>query len=117
MVRTMKRKMIAVCCAILLLSAMPGFATRTAVVPAYAYVSMEKSSIRAYQDFLNEQNRAAAKKLVHAEKVFQSPKDMKVEIVKIDQNIAKVKMSRLDSNAKPVTFFFWTIIDQLKMLP
>lgn len=109
--------MIVVYCAVLLFSAMPGFATQTAVVPAYAYVSMKKSSIRAYQDFLSDQNHLAARKLVHTEKVFRSPKDMKVEIVKVDRNIAKVKMSRLDNNAKPVSFFFWTIVDQLKILP
>ncbi len=113
----MKGKIIAVCLIVLSFSAQFSFATEAAVVPAYAYVSMQKSSIQAYNAYINNQNRVAARKLLQSDKVFLSPKDIRVEIVKVDRNLAKVKMSRLDENAKPVTLFFWTIADQLKSFP
>ena len=35
----------------------------------------------------------------------------------VDESIAKVKLSRLDENAQPVTLYFWTLAEQLKILP
>jgi hypothetical protein len=99
------------------LIAMPADATQTAVIPAYACVSAFQSSMREYHAFLDKQNNAAAKKLLKSKKIFLSPRDVKVEVVTVDENIAKVKLSRLDENAEPVTLYFWTLAQQLKMLP
>jgi hypothetical protein len=112
----MKAKMVTLGCMLMLFSSLPAVAAQMAVVPAYAWVSLNKSSMQAYQDYLDDQNRMAARNLSRAEKIFRSPKDLKVEVVKIDKKIAKVKMSRLDEQAKPVTVFFWTIRDQLILL-
>ena len=73
--------------------------------------------MREYHAFLDKQNNAAAKKLLKSKKIFLSPRDVKVEVVRVDENIAKVKLSRLDENAEPVTLYFWTLAQQLKMLP
>ena len=112
----MSGRMVALGCILLFFAALPLPAAQMAVVPAYAWVSMNRSSMQAYQDCLDDQNRVAARDLSRTEKVFRSPKDLKVEIVEIEKKIAKVKMSRLDQNAKPVTVFFWTIRDQLIFL-
>ena len=103
--------------AALILTAMPVYANQVAVIPAYSLVSAFQSSMKEYQNFINSQNRAAARKLLNSEKVFISPRDVRVEVVKVDQSIAKVKLSRLDDNAQPVTLYFWTLSEQLKMLP
>ena len=103
--------------ATLILSVMPVFANQAAVIPAYSFVSAFQSSIKEYQNFINSQNRAAARKLLNSEKVFFSPRDVRVEVVAFDENIAKVKLSILDENAQPVTLYFWTLAEQLKILP
>jgi hypothetical protein len=103
--------------AILICAAMPVYANQAAVIPAYSFVSAFQPSMKEYQHFINNQNRAAARKLLYSEKVFLSPRDIRVEVVAIDENIAKVKLSRLDDNAQPVTLYFWTLAEQLKILP
>jgi hypothetical protein len=103
--------------AALILTAMPVYANQAAVIPAYSLVSAFQSSMKEYQNFINSQNRAAARKLINSEKVFLSPRDVRVEVVTVDESIAKVKLSRLDDNAQPVTLYFWTLAEQLKMLP
>jgi hypothetical protein len=103
--------------AALMLTAMPVYANQAAVIPAYSLVSAFQSSMKEYQTFINSQNHAAARKLLNSEKVFLSPRDVRVEVVKVDESIAKVKLSRLDDNAQPVTLYFWTLAEQLKMLP
>ena len=108
---------IAVLLLVIIGAAMPVFATQTAVIPAYAFVSLFQSSMREYQTFIDNHNRAAARKLLRSEKVFLSPRDVKVEVVTFDDIIAKVKVDRLDENAKPVTLYFWTLAEQLKWLP
>ncbi|WP_155316939.1 hypothetical protein [Desulfosarcina alkanivorans] len=99
------------------MAAMPAAATQTAVIPAYACVSASPSSMKAYQRFIDSQNNAAAKKLLRSRKIFLSPRDIKVEVVAVDDNIAKVRLSRLDENARPVTLYFWTPAEQLKLIP
>ena len=101
----------------LMLTAMPVYANQAAVIPAYSLVSAFPSSMKEYQAFINSQNRAAARKLLNSEKVFLSARDVRVEVVTVDKSIAKVKLSRLDDNAQPVTLYFWTLAEQLKMLP
>ena len=103
--------------AALLLAAMPTVASQEAVIPAYSFVSAFQSSMEQYRNFINNQNRAAARKLLNSEKVFLSPRDVRVEVVTVDESIAKVKLSRLDENAQPVTLYFWTLAEQLKILP
>lgn len=98
-------------------AAMPVHATQAAVIPAYACVSAFQSSMMEYRNFIDNQNNAAAKKLLHSEKIFLSPRDVRVEVVTIDKNIVKVKLRRLNENAEPVTLYFWTLAEQLKMLP
>ena len=102
--------------AALTLTAMPVYA-KQAVIPAYSLVSAFQSSMKEYQNFINSQNRAAARKLINSEKVFLSPRDVRVEVVTVYESIAKVKLSRLDDNAQPVTLYFWTLAEQLRMLP
>jgi hypothetical protein len=101
----------------LILFVMPAGANQAAVIPAYSLVSAFQSSIREYQTFINCQNRVAARKLLNSEKVFFSPRDVRVEVVTVDKSIAKVKLRRLNENAQPITLYFWTLADQLKMLP
>ena len=108
---------IAVFILVIIGAAMPVGATQTAVIPAYAFVSLFQSSIREYQTLMDNHNRAAARKLLRSEKVFLSPKDVKVEVVTVDDTIAKVKVDRLDENAKPITLYFWTLAEQLQWLP
>jgi hypothetical protein len=103
--------------AALLLTTIPVCANQAAVIPAYSLVSAFQSSMEAYQSFITSQNRAAARKLLNSEKVFLSPRDVRVEVVTVDESIAKVKLRRLDDNAQPVTLYFWTLAEQLKMLP
>jgi hypothetical protein len=93
------------------------YATQAAVIPAYSFVSAFQSSMKEYQAFIDNQNRAAARKLLNSEEVFLSPRDVKVEVVKFDKSIVKVKLSRLDEKAKPITLYFWTLTEQLKILP
>ena len=103
--------------AALIHSAMPADANQAAVIPAYSLVSAFHSSMKEYRNFINDQNRAAARKLLNSEKVFLSPRDIRVEVVMVDESIVKVKLSRLDENAQPVTLYFWTLAEQLKILP
>ncbi len=99
------------------LTVMPAGATQSAVIPAYSLVSAFQSSMQAYQNFIRIQNRVAARKLINSQKIFLSPRDIRVEVVTVDESIAKVKLSRLNDNAQPVTLYFWTLANQLKMLP
>lgn len=103
--------------AALIVAAVPAFANQAAVIPAYSFVSAFQSSMKQYQHYINDQNRAAARKLLNSEKIFLSPRDVRVEVVAVDESIAKVKLSRLDENAQPVTLYFWTLVEQLKILP
>ncbi|WP_372677550.1 hypothetical protein [Desulfosarcina sp.] len=103
--------------AALILAAMPTYASQAAVIPAYSFVSAFQSSMKQYRNYIDSQNRAAARKLLDSEKVFLSPRDVRVEVVTVDESIAKVKLSRLDENAKPITLYFWTLAEQLKILP
>lgn len=98
-------------------SVMPVYASQAAIVPAYAFVSISQSSIKEYLTLIGSQKRAAARALIASEKVFLTPRDIKVEVVTFDQSIAKVKLSRLNENAEPITLYFWTLADQLKFLP
>lgn len=95
----------------------PVHANRAAIIPAYALVSESATSIRRYQHFMDAQNRVAAKKLLATEAVFLSPRDVKVEIVTVDAKLVKVKLRRLDNNARPITLYFWALADQLKFIP
>ena len=95
----------------------PVYADQEAIIPTYAYVSAFKSSMAEYKSLIDKQNRAAAKKLLNSKKVFLSPKDIKVEVVSSNNNIAKVRLDHLNQNAEPVTLYFWTLADQLKFLP
>ena len=113
----MKVKVVFFVFAALILTAMPVYANQAAVIPAYSLVSAFQSSMKEYQTLINSQNRAAARKLLNSEKVFLSPRDVRVEVVTVEESIAKVKLSRLNHNAKPVTLYFWTLAEQLKMLP
>ena len=103
--------------ATLMLTAMPVYANQAAVIPAYSLVSAFQASMKEYQNFINSQNRAAARKLLNSDKVFLSPRDVRVEVVEVDESIAKVKLSRLNDNAQPIILYFWTLAEQLKMLP
>ena len=100
-----------------MLAVLPAYANRTAIIPAYAFVSSMRSSMRDYQEFVENQNRAGARKLLRSEKVFIAPKDVRVEVVTIEEKIAKVKLCRLNEKAEPVTMYFWTLADQLKWWP
>jgi hypothetical protein len=101
----------------MLLTWMPAHGAQHAIVPAYAYVSTFQSSIMEYKDLIEKQNRSAARKLLKSRKVFIAPKDMKVEVVTSDNNIAKIKLNQLNHNAEPVSLYFWTLAEQLKFLP
>ena len=101
----------------LIFSTMPVYASRLAVIPAYAFVSAYHSSMLAYQHFMEGQNRAAAKQLLNSEKIFRAPRDVRVEVVAFEEKLVKVKLNRLNENAEPVTLYFWTLAEQLKMLP
>jgi hypothetical protein len=101
----------------MILSTVSVYANQAAVIPAYSFVSAFKSSMQEYQDLMDKQNRAAARKLLNSEKVFLSPRDVRVEIVMVEKDIAQVKMDRLDENAKLITLYFWTLSNQLKFLP
>lgn len=103
--------------AALVVTAMPVYSNQAAVIPAYSFVSTFQSSMKQYQNYINDQNRAAARAMLNSEKIFLSPRDVRVEVVTIDESIAKVKLSRLDENAQPVTLYFWTLAEQLKILP
>lgn len=103
--------------AALIFATVPIDANQAAVIPAYSLVSAFQSSMREYQTFINCQNRAAAKRLLHSDKVFLSPRDVRVEVVTVEKSIAKVRLRRLDDNAQPITLYFWTLAEQLKMLP
>lgn len=103
--------------ATVVLAAMPAMASQNAIIPAYAYVSEWSSSMREYKDFIDKQNRAAARKLIDSKKVFLSPKDIRVEVVTLDEKIAKVKLNRLNEKAEPVALYFWTLAEQLRFLP
>lgn len=103
--------------AALVITDVPAYATQNAIIPAYAYVSQFHSSMKEYKELIDKQNRAAARKLLKTEKVFLSPKDIRVEVVTFDENIVKVKLCRLNEKAEPVTLYFWTLADQLKLLP
>lgn len=96
---------------------LPAGANQAAIIPAYALVSAHQSSMKEYHHLIGAKKRAAARKLIASEKVFLSPRDVKVEVVTFDQSIAKVKLSRLDKNAEPITLYFWTLADQLKLIP
>jgi len=101
----------------MIVSVMPIYASQAAIVPAYAFVSVSQSSMKEYHALIGSHNRVAARKLIDSEKVFLTPRDIKVEVVTFDQSIAKVKLSRLNENAEPITLYFWTLADQLKFLP
>lgn len=101
----------------MLLTAVPAVATQSAIIPAYAYVSDRPSSMKEYKALIDKQNRVGARKLLHARKVFLSPKDIRVEVVNLDENIAKVKLDRLNDRSERVTLYFWTLADQLRFLP
>lgn len=96
---------------------MPAHATQAAVIPAYAYVSAFQSSMQEYLHYISIQNRAAARQLLISEKVFLAPRDVRVEVVAVVENIVKVKLNRLNENAEPVALYFWTLAEQLKILP
>jgi hypothetical protein len=113
----MRMKTAAIVLTALTLAVMPVYANQAAVIPAYSFVSAFQSSMKEYRNYVNSQNRAAARELLYSEKVFISPRDVRVEVVTVDECIAKVKLSRLDANAKPVTLYFWTLAEQLIILP
>ncbi|MFO7713790.1 hypothetical protein [Desulfosarcina sp.] len=112
---TLKNKFLVI--AALILAALPAFANQAAVIPAYALVSAFQSSMQEYQTLMRSQNRVAARQLLNSEKIFLAPRDVRVEIVTVDACIAKVRLRRLNENAEPVTLYFWTLTEQLKMLP
>ena len=101
----------------MIFNAMPVYADQSAIIPAYSFISAFQSSMREYQNFIDAQNRAAARKLLASEEIFLSPRDVKVEVVTVDESIVKVKLSRLDENAEPITLYFWALAKQLKFLP
>lgn len=101
----------------MIFTAMPVGANQTAIIPAYSFVSVFQSSMKAYQTYLDAQNRVAARKLIASEEVFLSPRDIKVEVVTVDDSLVKVKLNRLDQNAEPITLYFWALAKELKFLP
>ena len=101
---------------VLIFNAMPAQALQEAILPAYALVSEHQSSIKEYQELKEKRKNASARKLLTSNKVFICPRDTKVEVVKFGETLAKVKLSRLGSNAEPVTMYFWTLTKQLKMV-
>ena len=103
--------------AALFFSASTVCANENAIIPAYACVSKFHSSMKQYKELVDKQNRAGARKLLRAEKVFLSPKDVKVEVVALVDNIAKVRLHRLNEKAQPVALYFWTLSDQLRLIP
>ncbi len=100
-----------------MLAVLPAYAYQAAIIPAYAFVSSMQSSMRDYQAYVERQDRAGARRLLTSEKVFIAPKDVRVEVVIIEEKLAKVKLCRLNEKAEPVTMYFWTLADQLKWLP
>ena len=56
--------------AALIHSAMPADANQAAVIPAYSLVSAFHSSMKEYRNFINDENRAAARKLLNSKKSF-----------------------------------------------
>ena len=101
----------------MILTWMPVYGAQHAIIPTYACVSAFQSSMMEYKDFIDKQNRAAARKLLHSRKVFLSPKDIKVEVVTCKNNIVKVRLNQLNENAEPIALYFWTLTEQLKFLP
>ena len=102
---------------VLTLMATPAQAIQEAIVPAYALVSKNQSSIREYQNLKEMRKNGSARKLLQSNQVFICPRDTKVEIVTVGGELAKVRLRRLDHNANPVTMHFWTLVKQLKLLP
>ena len=101
---------------VLIFNAMPAQAIQEAILPAYALVSKHQSAIKEYQELKQKRKNASARKLLTSNKVFICPRDTKVEVVKFGETLAKVRLSRLGSNAEPVTMYFWTLAKQLKMV-
>ena len=102
---------------VLTFNAMPAQAIQEAILPAYALVSENQSSIKEYQTLIEERKNASARKLLKSNQVFICPRDTKVEVVTLSEKLAKVRLSRLDANAKPIAIYFWTLAKQLKKLP
>ena len=101
---------------VLIFHAMSAQAVQEAILPANALVSKHQSSIKEYQELKEKRKNASARKLLTSNKVFICPRDTKVEVVKFGETLAKVRLSRLGSNAEPVTMYFWTLAKQLKMV-
>ena len=101
---------------VLMFSAAPAQALQEAILPAYALVSEHHAALKEYQRLKAIRKNASAKKLLRSKQVFICPRDTKVEVVVFKEKLARIKLRRLDNNAKPISIHFWTLAEQLRML-
>ena len=102
---------------ILILHVTPALATQEAILAADSMVSKYRSSLEQYHVNRSNHRNAAARQLITSEKVFVCPRDTRVEIVRLEKNIARIRLWRLDSKANVVGLYFWTLPSRLKSLP
>ena len=112
-----KVKIVFIILILLLVNAAPAQALQEAILPAYALVSEHHSALKQYQRLKATRKNASAKKLIRSKQVFICPRDTKVEVVVFKEKLARIKLSRLDNNAQPISIHFWTLTEQLRMLP
>jgi hypothetical protein len=102
---------------VVMFNAAPAEAMQEAILPADALVSKHHSALKQYQRLKATRKNASAKKLLRSKQVFICPRDTKVEVVVFKEKLARIKLSRLDNNARPIAIHFWTLAEQLRMLP
>ena len=98
-------------------NAAPAQALQEAILAANALVSPHHSALEKYQRLKEKQKNASAKELIRSNQVFICPRGTRVEVVVLKEKLARIKLSRLDNNAKPISMHFWTPTDHLRMLP
>ena len=101
----------------LTLQVIPAAATQEAILTADSMVARYRSSLEQYLEHKSNYRNAAARQLITSEKVFVCPRDTRVEIVRLEKNIARIRLWRLDSKANVVGLYFWTLPSRLKSLP
>jgi hypothetical protein len=101
---------------VLMFSALPAEALQEAILPADALVSKHHAALKEYQRLKATRKNASAQKLLRSKQVFVCPRDTKVEVVVFKEKLARIKLRRLDNNAKPISIHFWTLAEQLRML-
>lgn len=113
----MKIKTILFVFIVVMFNAAPAQALQEAILAANALVSPHHSVLEEYQRLKAKQKNASAKKLIRSNQVFICPRDTRVEVVVFKETLARIKLSRLDNNAEPISMHFWTLADHLRMLP